>query len=361
MALNIRSAGVEPRLYGRSVNQSPDPNPLAGVTVLDLSTAFAAPYGTALLADLGARVIKVERPDGGDITRHGDRSLEGESGYFIGVNHGKEGLTLDLKKSAGQQVVRRLVPQIDVLVENFRPGLMDSWGLGYEALRALRRDLLYCSLTAYGDARSIADRTGNDMTVQAYSGLMDLTGESDGPPQRAGVPVVDAAGGFNTAIAILGALYRRHSTGRGEHIEVNLLQAAYSLMPNLTATVLNSDAEYYRLGTWHPQFAPCEVFRCGDGGYVSLCVIHDRAWRALCDAIDRPELQGDPRFQDNLSRVENRRVLRGLLEAELASRPRDEWVDRLEEADVTVAPLLSLRESLDRFRVEVTAASREVV
>jgi crotonobetainyl-CoA:carnitine CoA-transferase CaiB-like acyl-CoA transferase len=322
---------------------------LEDVRVLDLATAMAGPYAATLLADLGAAVIKVEKPRRGDLTRFSDRDVRGESSYFLGINRGKEGMTVDLRTAAGQELVRRLVATVDVVIENYRPGMMDSWGLGYEDLAPLRPGLVYCSVSAYGGAAGYERAIGNDMTCQAYSGLMDMTGDPNGSPQRVGAPVVDTGAAMQAALGIVAALYRRQSTGEGEHVKVSLIEAAFSMMPNYVASVANSDTEFHRVGLGHPRFAPYEGFECADGNWLVMGTFHNRSWEGLCRALGREDLLTDDRYLENWDRTSNKESLHKIVGAELAKHDRDHWVRLLQELDVPCGPVLSVREAVLRY------------
>jgi crotonobetainyl-CoA:carnitine CoA-transferase CaiB-like acyl-CoA transferase len=319
---------------------------------VDLATALAGPYCATLLGDLGADVIKVEKPRRGDLTRFSDQFVRGQSGYFIGVNRNKRGLTADLRTPEGQQIVRRLSASADVLIQNFRGGRMREWGLSFEELSAINPKLIYCSISAYGPlTQGFEQAIGNDLTGQGYSGLMDLTGEANGPPQRVGASITDVAASFQATIAILAALVRRGITGaaRAECIHVSLIESAFALMPNLTTSILNSDATFTRSGSGHPQFVPYKAFTCSDGKYLLLGSFHKRSWQALCDSIGLPELVTDPRFRENTDRVANRDTVDKLIGDRIALRPRVEWLSLLQSRDVPCAPVLTLRDSLAMF------------
>jgi crotonobetainyl-CoA:carnitine CoA-transferase CaiB-like acyl-CoA transferase len=324
--------------------------PLEGLTVLDVGTAMAGPYSAALLADLGADVIKVEKPRRGDLIRFTDRNISGASGYFLGVNRGKRGLTADLRKPDGQEIIRRLARNADVLVENYRSGKMTEWHLGYEDLHELNPRLVYCSLSMFpNDVVGYDQLVGNDKIAQAITGLMDNTGEADGEPTRLGAPIVDASGGFLCAIGILAALHARDRTGQGDHVLISLLEAAYALMPPWIPSILNSDVQFTRQGNKHPLLAPYQLFKSSDDRYMVVGAFHNESWRRLCRALDLPDLIEDERFTDNLLRVANRDVLDPIIEAEMAKRTAAELQKLLEEHSVPAAPVLSIRDSVEMF------------
>ncbi|HVW42775.1 MAG TPA: CoA transferase [Amycolatopsis sp.] len=322
---------------------------LDGVKVLDFGSALAAPYAAMLMADMGATVVKVEKVKRGDLIRFTDHMVNGKSGYFLGINRGKRGMTLDLRTAEGRDVALRMCRSADVLLENFRPGMMDSWGLSYEDVKAVKPDIVYCSVSAFGGTKGFEQESGNDITAQAYSGLMAMTGDMDGPPAKTGTPVVDAAASCMALISILAALLRRKDTGDGARLKTSLLDAAYAMMPNYTASVLNGTPKFRRQGSGHPQLAPYEAYTTGDGKYLVIGAFHNESWHRLCVALDRPDLEHDPRVADNTARVRNRRELKEIIDNELSRRPAEEWLAILREADVPVAPVLEMEESLAYF------------
>jgi crotonobetainyl-CoA:carnitine CoA-transferase CaiB-like acyl-CoA transferase len=329
-----------------SVVSSP---PLDGVRVLDLATAMAGPYAATLLADLGASVIKVEKPLRGDLTRYSDQDVGGESSYFLGINRGKRGMTIDLRNPKGQRIVKQLSNLVDVVIENFRPGMMESWNLGFDELLRENPRLIYCSVSAYGGAAGYERAIGNDMTCQAYSGMMDMTGEVTGSPQRVGAPVIDTATAMQAALGITAALFRRNVTGKGEHVKVSLIETAFAMMPNYVASVVNSDTSFHRMGLGHPRFAPYGGFQCLNDEWLVLGTFHNRSWRALCHTIGKPELLDDPRFSENWDRFENKEILHKTIGDVLAVRERDYWVTLLQSADVPCAPILPAKDAIDRY------------
>lgn len=326
------------------------PPHLAGLKVLDLGSAVAAPFCAMLLGELGAEVMKVEKPGRGDLIRATDDYVgQGESGYFLGVNRGKEGITADIRKPEGQRIIRALAARCDVLVENFRSHRMAEWGLSYEQLHELNPRLVYCSISAFGDARGMEEEGGNDIIGQAYSGILDVTGEAGRSPSKTGTPVVDAAASMLSTIGVLAALRRRDQTGLGEHVQVSLLEAAYALMPNYVVSVLNGEPNYTRQGSGHPQLVPYQAFETADGKHVVVGAFHRASWRQLCTALGREDLTADPRFTENWDRVKNREALVAILEPLFRQKTRDEWLERFAAHEVISAPVLSIKESFDFF------------
>ncbi len=307
--------------------------------VLDLSRVLAGPYCTMLLADLGAEVVKVERPGTGDDTRAwGPPYVDGEAAYFLSVNRGKRSVALDLARPEGQEIVHRLAREADVVVENFRPGTAERLGVGYERLAEERPELVYCSITGFGDARP-----GYDFVVQAESGLMAITGEADGEPVKVGVAVVDVLAGYAAATAILGALL----AGGGRRLEISLLDVGLSALVNVAQAALATGVEPGRHGNAHASIVPYQTFAASDTA-VAVAGGNDGLYRRLCAALGRPELAEDERFRTNPARVEHRAELVAELEPVFASRPADEWVARLVEAGVPAGKVRGVLEALSR-------------
>jgi crotonobetainyl-CoA:carnitine CoA-transferase CaiB-like acyl-CoA transferase len=326
---------------------------LQGIKVLDIGSAVAGPYSATLLADLGAEVVKIEKPRGGDMMRFTDKYVQGQSGYYLGVNRGKDGMTLDIRTPRGQEILRRMVADTDVLIQNFRSHRLKEWGLDYESLSAINPRLIYCSITAFGDAKGYETEGGNDIVAQAAAGIMDLTGEADGAPAKAGISVVDVGGAMLATIGILAALHRRSATGKGEHFSLSLLEASYALMPNFVLSVLNGNPGFTRQGSAHPQLAPYQAYQAGDGKYLVVGVFHRNSWAGFCDAIGRPDLLDHPRYKANWSRVEHRAELNAIIERQLAEKTRAEWLALFSEREVLAAPVLSMKDSLDHFRERI--------
>lgn len=302
-----------------------EPSALGDLRVLDFSRVLAGPFATMLLADLGAVVTKVERPGSGDDTRgwgppHDDR---GTATYFQSVNRNKDGLALDLGDAADLATAVALAADADVVVENFRPGVMDRLGLGYETLRAGNPGLVYCSITGFGSGAG-AGLPGYDLLVQAVGGLMSITGSADGEPQKVGVALVDVLAGLFAGVGILAALRHRDATGVGQLVEVNLLSSLLAGLVNQAAAYTSGGVVPVRMGNQHPSIAPYELLPTADGDLV-LAVGNDRQFGALCGVLGVGDLAGDPRYATNTARVTNREALRAALVELLAARPATEW------------------------------------
>jgi len=315
-----------------------------GLRVLDFSRVLAGPFCTQLLADLGAEVLKIERPETGDDTRAwGPPFVGGESAYYLCANRGKGSLVLDLSTEAGLEQARQLAAQADVLIENFRVGWMTERGLGYEALRAANPGLVYCSITGYGQTGPDAGLPGYDFLTQGRSGLMSITGEPDGPPLKVGVAVSDLITGLYAATGLLAALRQREHSGLGAYLDLALLDCQVAALANVGAAHLVSGAEGQRYGNAHPSIVPYEVFEAADGPFI-LAVGNDEQWRRCCRTLGRAEWATDPRFTSNPMRVERREELLPLLRAILRERPRAEWLTAFRAASVPAGPVQSLGE-----------------
>ena len=328
---------------------------LAGIRVLDLSRVLAGPYCTMLLSDLGADVVKVERPGEGDETRTwGPPHAGGEAAYFLSVNRGKRSVAVDLSRDEGRSLAQRLAARADVVLENFRAGTAERLGLGYDELSPANPGLVYCSIGGFGSGRVPSGRPGYDFVVQAESGLMAITGEEDGPPLKVGVAVVDVLAGYAAATSILAALVARASTGRGERLEVSLLDAALSALVNVGQSSLVTGSEARRYGNAHPNIVPYQTFEASDGT-IAVAAANDGLYRRLCNAIDRADLADDERFATNPARVENRDALIAELQRVFATRAADEWISLLEEAGVPAGKVRGALEAIE----EATRAGRD--
>jgi crotonobetainyl-CoA:carnitine CoA-transferase CaiB-like acyl-CoA transferase len=319
------------------------PQPLAGLQVVDLSRVLAAPLCTMILGDLGADVIKVERPGAGDDTRSwGPPFVDGEAAYFLSLNRNKRSVAVDLSAEEGAATVRALIGGADVVIENFRSGVMESFDLGLDALREEHPRLVTCTLTAFGEDPA-ETRPGYDIIMQALSGLMSVTGEPDGEPVKVGVALLDVIAGLYAAIGILAALSERDRTGRGRHVSVSLFDAAAAAMVNQAANYLMGGVVPTGMGTAHPNIVPYQAFRAADRPFI-LAAGNDRLFGRTCEIIGRPELSDDPRFATNEARVRERETLVPLLQALFATETAEHWLSRLEDAGVPCAPVRSLDE-----------------
>jgi crotonobetainyl-CoA:carnitine CoA-transferase CaiB-like acyl-CoA transferase len=314
-------------------------NLFEGVRVLDLSRMLAGPYGSMLLADMGAEVLKVEAPDGGDPMRAmGPPFLPGgESAYFLAVNRNKKSLVLDLAKPAGRDVFLDLVVQADVVWENFRPGVMDRLGLGYAALSTLNPRLVMCSLSAYGQDGPYRDWPAFDLALQAMGGAMSITGEAGGQPVRMGLPMGDLAGGLFGALSVAGALLRATRTGRGAHVDLSLLDCQVSLLSYLAQYFWTDGVVPRPMGSAHTSVVPYGSLATRDGHLI--VAVFERFWPAFCRAAGHPEWTADPRFATNADRVASRAALMPLVERAFAERTTHDWLERLHAEGVPAAPI----------------------
>ncbi len=323
-----------------------DAPPLDGTIVLDFTRVMSGPYCTMLLADMGARVIKIEHPVRGDDTRAwGPPFVSGESAYFLSVNRNKESLALDLHAPEARGILDTLVGRADVVVENFRPGAMARLGLDYERLAAAHERLIYCSISGFGQTGPRAGEGGYDAVIQAEGGLMSVTGDPEGPPFRLGVPVADLAAGMFAAQGILLALLARVRSGRGQHVDVGMLDATAALLTHQAGVVFASGAAAGRLGNRHASIAPYDTFEASDGALV-VAVGNDAQWRRFCAAIDAPRLAEDERFATNASRVTHRAALTQVIAQALAARSRAEWVTALRNVGVPCGSVRDVAETL---------------
>ncbi|MER7889978.1 CoA transferase [Micromonospora sp. NPDC094482] len=311
--------------------------PLAGLLVADFSRILAGPYATMLLADLGAQVIKVESPGGDDTRTWMPPTRDGVSTYYLGINRNKRSVALDLKDPGDLEAARELARRADVMIENFRPGGLARFGLDYDTVAAGNEKIVYASISGFGTGAG-ADFPGYDLMVQAISGLMSLTGDPDGPPYRAGISVFDVMAGLHASIGILAALHHRGETGRGQHVEVNLLSSALSGLVNHSSGYVAGDTVPFRMGNAHPSLFPYEPLPTADGELIVIAG-NDGQFRKLCQVLDLPELPDDPRFGRNQDRTANREQLRPLLVERLAKRTKDEWFRELLAAGVPCAPI----------------------
>lgn len=307
---------------------------LSDVVVVDLSRVLAGPYATMILGDLGATVIKVEQPGKGDDTRQfGPPYIAGESAYYLGLNRNKQSVTLDYTTPEGREKLLGLLANATVLVENFRPGTLARYGLDYVSLHETHPGLIYCSISGYGQTGPNAGRPGYDFIAQAESGIMAVTGEIEGEPLRVGVPVGDVSAGMFGAMSVLAALHYRARTGRGQHIDISLLETTMSMLSNVSSNYLITGEESLRYGNGHPNIVPYQAFQTSDG-YMAVGCGNDRLYQALCRLLDREDLATDPRFASNPLRVANRAELVPVLQEAFLQRTTGEWLPRLREAGI---------------------------
>jgi len=339
--------------------------PLHGVRVLDLSRVMAGPWSTQLLADYGAEVIKVERPGGGDDTRSwgppwlGKNQDTADAAYFLSANRNKRSVTVNLANADGRAIIRRLADQSDVIVENFKVGTMHRFGLDYASLSKNHPELVYCSISAYGQTGSRADRPGYDAMIQASGGLMSITGESDeegGSPQKVGIAVADIMAGMYAASAILAALLARKENERGQHIDIPLYDVQVAMLANQSMNYLIGDLVPTRMGSAHPNIAPYQTFRTSDG-HLSLAVGSNRQFEACLHCLDLGELVADEKYKSNAGRVENRQELTVLMAQRFRLQPTAHWLQTLSNSNVPAGPVNSIADVFE----EDYAKERELV
>lgn len=333
------------------------PGALQGVRVIDLSRILAGPYCTMLLADMGAEVLKVEKPGVGDGSRQwGPPWVGDQSAYFLSVNRNKKSLTLNLKHPEGREILKKLISKADVLVENFKPGTLTRMGLDYETLSTDYPGLIFCSITGYGQTGPYKDRPGFDFMIQAQGGLMSLIGPVDGPPYKVGVAVVDVTAGMLAANAILGALHYRTQTGEGQYIDIALLDTQLAWLINVAQNYFVTDKKPARFANAHPNIVPYEVFPTQDG-YLALAIGTDNQYQRFCEIASRPDLWENERFQTNAGRVQYRAELIPILQNLFRERTTDEWIDLCVEHKIPIGPINDIPSVLDDPQVK----SREMV
>jgi crotonobetainyl-CoA:carnitine CoA-transferase CaiB-like acyl-CoA transferase len=333
--------------------------PLAGVRVLDLTRVLAGPMASQLLGDLGADIIKVEPPGMGDETRGFAPFLGTESHYFVSLNRGKRSVVLDLTKPEGADILRALARKADVLVENFRPGVMDRFGLGADVLMADNPRLVYCAISGFGLTGPLRDKPSFDIVTQAMSGVLSVNGEQGRPPVKLGIPIGDLSGGIFGAISILSALHERGATGRGRLIDVSLFDGTMSLLGYLSQLAFLTGEDPKPVGNAHPSVVPYDAFPAADGAIVIACLA-DRFWPKLCAALGIPETGADPRFATMALRRENRALIEPRISAITATRTVAEWERILLEHDVPHAPVLGVRAALAHPQAQARGMVAEV-
>jgi formyl-CoA transferase len=327
--------------YKTGLQEQPmsDERCLSGIRVLDLSRILAGPFCTMMLGDQGAEIIKVERPGSGDDTRTwGPPFAEGESAYYLCANRNKKSITIDLTKERGAELIKELAKKSDVLVENFKPGLMERFGLDYPTIHELNPRLVYCSVSAYGQDGPYRDRPGYDMVLSAVGGLMGITGPIGGEACKVGVAITDVLTGVYASGAITGALLYRERTGKGQHLDCSLLDVQVSGLANIASNWLVAQKEAQRWGTAHESIIPYQVFPTKDRD-IAIAVANQKLWGLFCKCVGREEWQNDPRFESNPKRVENRDALLPLVREALAEKTCDEWMDIFVAASIPAGPV----------------------
>ncbi|MGE8142673.1 CaiB/BaiF CoA transferase family protein [Novosphingobium sp. NPDC080210] len=341
-------------------SDQPLAGPLAGIKVLDLSRVLAGPWSGQMLGDLGAEVIKVEQPGQGDDTRKwgppflpdGSR----DSAYYLCANRNKRSVAIDLSRPEGQELVRKLAAEADIVLENFRVGGLAKYGLDYASLKAAKPDLIYCSITGFGQTGPDKDKGGYDFLIQGMSGLMSVTGEADGHPLKVGIPVSDLTTGLYATISILAALQHRNRTGEGQHIDLALLDAQMALLANQGSNWLNGGAEPRRMGNQHPTIVPYQDFACADGDII-IALGNDRQFRDLVAVLGLPEMAEDPRFATSAQRSDNREAMFAAINPAIASWKSEDLLAALEAAKLPCGKINTIPQAL----VQPQTVARELV
>jgi len=319
--------------------------PLDNIRILDLSRDLAGPFCSMILADLGAEVIKVEIPERGDEARSwGPPFIGGESAYFLSVNRNKKSVTINLKMEEGKEILYKMVGKSDVFLENFRWGVAERLGIHYEKISKINPRIIYCSISGFGHTGPYRDRPAYDIIIQGMSGIMDITGEDSRPPVKVGVSITDLGAGMYAAIAILSAILARERSGKGQWIDISLLDSAVSLLTNVAANYFATGVAPRRMGSAHPNIAPYQCFKAADGKYLTLAVGNDEIWKRFCRALGLEKLIDDPEFTTNPKRVQNREKLVSVLSEIFLTKKRDEWVKFLLERGVPCGPVNTLEE-----------------
>lgn len=324
--------------------------PLTGIRVLDFTRVVAGPYCTLLLGDYGADVVKFEEPGIGDELRAlGPPFIAGESVFFLSLNRNKQSVAADLKSPETIAAILDLAREADVVVENFRPGVMERLGLGYAALARINPRLIYCSISAFAPGSRYGDRPGYDLMISGMSGLQSLTGEPGRAPLRPGVNLVDLSSGTNAAMGIMMALIARATTGTGQKIEVSLMDSTFGLLGQLAGIYLNAGTVPGRRTPedLHPQIVPYGTFLCSDGKHLNVCVPNNRFWAAFCEALGREQWAQDPRFASNADRIANREALVGLMAARFREEKRDRWIELLANGGIPSGPVNAIDEAIE--------------
>ncbi|MHC1761689.1 MAG: CaiB/BaiF CoA transferase family protein [Negativicutes bacterium] len=311
--------------------------PLEKLRVLDLSRVLAGPFCTMTLADMGANIVKIEAPDGDD-SRGNPPYIKGESTYFMSLNRGKRSIAINLKAEEGKALLKKMVSESDVLVENFRPGTMEKLGLGYDILKEINPKLIYCAISGFGQTGPYRDRPAYDIVIQAMGGIMSITGQAGGAPARVGASVGDITAGLFGAISILAAVEARHNTGKGQYIDLAMMDCLVAILENAIVRYYATGVSPKPLGTRHPTSSPFDVYKTKDG-FVIIAIQNNSLWEKFCKLLNAPELIADPRFETNSTRTDNEPALKEIIENILRERGTKEWIDVFVTGGVPCGPL----------------------
>ena len=316
---------------------------LEGIRVLDLTRALAGPFCTLMLGDHGADVIKIEMPGSGDDTRHwGPPFIQEESAYFLSINRNKRSLTLNFKEDEAIQIFLKLAKDADVIVENFTPGVMERFGLGYEAVKVVNPKIVYCSISGFGQDGPYRSRPAYDQIMQGISGLMSITGEPDGEPQKVGIAVADIGAGMWAAFGVMAAIHHRTGHGEGQYIDISMMDAQVAWLTYQAAYFFANGEPPKRLGAAHPNLVPYQAFMCQDGKYINIAVGSERIWERFCQGMAREELSGNPEYATNSERVTHRSKIVPFLQEIFLTKPVMEWVEELQKFSVPCGPINDL-------------------
>lgn len=325
---------------------SDKPSPLEGIKVLDLTQAMAGPFATMLLGDLGSNVIKIEPPGGDQTRKWAPPFLNGMSSYFLSANKNKRSMVMDLKKSEGVETLLHLVSDSDVIIENFRPGVMEKLGLDYNNVRVSNRDIIYCSLSGYGQTGPYSDYPGYDLTLLSYSGLLSITGEKDRPPVKFGVPIADIVSGLFASNSIIAALFYRNNGGGGQFIDLSMNDANLSVLTHQAMSYMATQENPEKLGSAHSSIAPYQVFSTRDG-YAAICVGTEKLWKQFTESLEIQRLQEHLKFRNNVQRVRNREELAEEINRETVKLNTSELIEKLKASGIPCAPINSVEDALN--------------
>jgi crotonobetainyl-CoA:carnitine CoA-transferase CaiB-like acyl-CoA transferase len=333
---------------------------LDGITVLDLSTFVTGGFASAMLANLGADVVKVEQPGYGDAIRHsGPPFVQGESPYYWSVNYGKRSVELDLKNERAREALYELAAEADVFLQNYRPGTAERLDVDYESIREHNEEVVYLAISAFGQTGPWAERSGYDLLIQGMSGIMSVTGEEGRQPVKVGLPMTDLVTAMWAAFGATAALYRRELTGEGEYVDLGMLEAALPWLTKQAGQVFAGE-QPRRMGTKDPVLAPYQTFETADG-YLNVCILNEKLWHELCEVIDRPDLPADERFETNAERVAHQDELEAELEATLGERTTEEWIETIaEEGGVPAGPVYEVEEALNNPQIDARGTITEL-